>query len=106
MISLISIKVKTEVLAAKASSLQARTAEMRSLFGNLEQTVCSTSRYWDGEAGDKKRRDYFEKRQKTEELLKRLEEYPKDLLQMAGIYEEAEAAGTSISEALASEVII
>ncbi len=100
------IKVKTEVLTAKASSLQGRTAEMRAQFDSLEAIVNRTSNYWIGEAGDKERNEYQSKKDRIEELFKRLNEYPKDLFQMAGVYEQAESASTNISEGLSSEVII
>ena len=100
------IKVKTEELVAKAGSLKTRAGQMRQQFSDIQSKVTNTQYYWIGDAGDKKRKEYRDKLNRIDELLRRLDEYPVDLMEMAGIYAQAEQENSQNAQALAGDVIV
>lgn len=100
------IRVETEALRAKAGTVSGLVSRMESQLDELNRMIERTSVYWIGEGGSAKREDYAKKRATVETMVKRLREYPDDLLQMAGIYEDAEKEAEQLPQSLPSNVIV
>lgn len=101
----VQIKVSTEVLKAKADEVSAKISNMKNYFEEVEGLISGTNGYWIGEAGDLHRKLYNDQKEKIEEIFKRLEEHPKDLLTIALNYEDVEARVEEISTALPGDII-
>lgn len=101
----VNIKVNTTVLRNKADTVSKSISNMDKCLLQLQDIINRTSYYWIGEAGDLHRKMYKEQKPKIEEMMKRLKEHPADLLEMAGVYESAEARIQSISAELPNDVI-
>ena len=99
------LKVTTEQLKNTSTTVFNLIRETKSAFEDLGRAVSKTSQYWIGEAGDRHRQLWQEQWQEVEAMLRRLEEYPEDLLAMAGLYEKAESEVTKTSAALRGDVI-
>lgn len=99
------IKVRPEVLVDKSQEVSASIRKMASCFDELERIINRTSYYWIGEAGDMHRKVYQDQRDNVDEMMKRLQEHPKDLLTISQNYVQAEQAVTSIANELSGDVI-
>lgn len=86
----VEFKVTPEVLKQQAAEVTARIHATTRLFEDLRQILRNTRGYWIGEAGNLYRQSYEDKQGDLDILFRRLEEHPKDLLRIAGIYEEGE----------------
>lgn len=101
----ISIKVQPEVLAQKSQEVSAGIRKLSSCFDDLERIVNRTSYYWVGEAGDMHRRLYQEQKGYVDEMLLRLKEHPKDLLEISRNYMQTEQIVETITNELSGNVI-
>lgn len=86
----ITLKVKTEVLVAKATEVNYDIRQLESHFSSIQDIISRTRGYWTGTAGDKARRIFDNQKKDTAKVIKRFKEHPTDLLAMAGIYNKAE----------------
>lgn len=99
------LKVDTGILKSKAADAQSKTGELESCIDRISELIAHTSGYWIGDAGDLYRRIYQNELPQMEEALRRLQEHPKDLLVMAGVYEEAEKAAQEMVNPLPIDII-
>ena len=104
--SAITIKVTTEELLSKADIVKTKVAQMQRDIDEAERLLNNTASYWLGDAGDKKRRDFQKRKQQADQVVRRLSEYPRDLLEMAGIYVETEESAVQAAESLVQDVIV
>ena len=102
----IQIKVKTEELVGKAGIVKDKVIVMQRQIDDAEQLLNRTASYWLGEAGDKKRKDFKKKKKAADQVIRRLSEYPEDLLEMAGIYVNAETENTEAPAPLPVDFIV
>jgi WXG100 family type VII secretion target len=102
----ITLRVTPEILRNKSSEISGLISEIRHHFDTIESVSQKTGGYWIGEAGDQDRREYSQLKDDIEKLERRLEEHPKDLLVMAGLYSEAESEAEAVNNQLESEMII
>lgn len=100
------IKVTTEELLEKADIVRKKVSDMQREIDEAERLLNSTSSYWLGSAGDKKRKDFNKQKRKADAVVKRLTKYPDDLLKMAGIYAAAETENKERPAALPTDFII
>ena len=100
------IEVTTSELISKATDVSNRVREMQNAIDDAETLLNNTARYWVGEAGDKKRSDFAKKKKIADAVINRFREYPDDLLKMAGVYEQAEAANTQRPAGLPNDFIM
>ena len=100
------IKVKTEELLSKADTVKTKVDNMQTVIDDTERLLSGTASYWIGDAGDKKRRDFMSRKKDADEVIKRLREYPEDLLKMAGIYDAAEKENIEKPAGLPTDFII
>jgi len=101
----ITVKVESAVLRAAADNVSTLARALGDDFDRLQDLVRLTNRYWLGAAGDQYRQEFAEEKKQTDEILTLLREYPKDLLTMAGLYEEAERTNIQTSSALPSDIL-
>ncbi len=99
------IKVDTAGLVSTADAVSKSIRNMRECFEQLETIISRTSHYWIGEAGDLHRKIYQGQKPQIEEMMKRLEEHPADLLTIAGVYVPTEKNAESIAESLPGDVV-
>ena len=100
------IKVSTEVLREKSDVVAGLLEELRGEFEELYTGINRTSSYWEGEGGTKRRNEYAQKQKTVERMLQRLREYPEDLLEMSGVYEDTETKSIGYSDPLSANVIV
>ena len=99
-------RVNTDTLKSKADSVSASVAQMITAQEALTKAVTNMDMYWEGDGRNAKREEYMEKKEMMETIVNRLQEYPTDLLEIAGVYEQAETANVSHQQALSSDVIV
>ena len=85
-----ALRVTPEELKRKSDEFSALIRSMRSHFDRVEEVSGKTRGYWRGEAGDKSRIGYASYKDDINFIINRMEEHPRDLLTMAGIYEKAD----------------
>lgn len=100
-----NLKVDTAALQATATEVTTHTNELSNQFNELQSTVSATAYYWIGEAGDQYRKEFAARKDEMDTILTTLREYPKDLLEQAGIYEKAETTNTESSAPLQGDYI-
>ncbi len=100
------IRVDSDVLKAKADTVSGLVGDLESQFEELKRVIERTSDYWIGEGGEAKRKKYVNQQTTIEEMINRLRKYPGDLLQMAGIYDEAEDELIQAPQSLSTDVIV
>ena len=101
----VTIRVEPERLKTQADEVSRRIIQMKRLFGELERVIGNTRSYWIGEAGNRHRQAYTERKDELETMFTRLEEHPRDLLQISGNYTQAENEIESMVSALETDVI-
>ena len=104
-IGTVQIKVDSAILSSKAETVSKSIRGMKDCFEQLGTIIGRTSYYWIGEAGDLHRKIYQEQKPQIEEMMRRLEEHPADLITIAQTYETAERTVASAAEALPGDVI-
>lgn len=99
------IKVNPEVLAQKSGEVSEDIKKLSACFDELERIVNRTNYYWIGEAGDMHRRLYQEQKGNVDEMMRRLREHPRDLLDIARKYIDVEGIVGTIADELSGDVI-
>lgn len=102
----LALGVTPESMKTKSSDINADIDEMVKYVNNLQQEVSGTSSYWEGEAGNNQRRQFEDQVTEINNLITRLRTYPSRILEMAGIYEQAEEASVQTASALATDIVM
>ncbi len=102
----VTIKVSSDALQKKAAEVSSRITSVSNRFTELEQIIRSTKHYWIGEAGDVHRSLYEERKSDVQLMIRRLREYPTELLQISGNYVAAEKTVEDSFSGLGGDVII
>jgi len=101
-----TINVSTEKLIEKSSELAEVVGQIKRQFTDAEQVINASTSYWNGKVADTVRQEYSEISAEVQETLNKLEEYPKDLQVMAGVYDTHNKAALQASEQLPGDVLI
>ncbi len=101
----VQVKVTTEELVNKADDVTNKIKKFKTSFEEIKKLMEGTSAYWIGEAGDLHRELYNKQVDDVDEMIKRLEEHPKDLCEIAGVYVSTETANNDIANQLSGDVI-
>lgn len=101
-----AFRATPEELKRKADEFSTLIKSMRSRFDRIGDVSSKTRGYWRGEAGDKCRVGYASYKDDINFLINRMEEHPRDLLKMAGIYEKADDAVESMAKRLKTDQIV
>lgn len=99
-------RVSTDVLKSRADDARQKIAAMQQNLETITELVTDTSSYWMGDAGDLFRIIFREQQEEMAEMIQRLNKYPDDLLQMAGVYEEGESEAAMITGQLPYDAIM
>ncbi len=102
----VSFQVTPDILKSKSTEVSRSVSRMRGHFEELKNLMEKTGGYWIGEAGDMHRQMYKDIEGSVEEMLKRLGEYPVDLLAIAQNYTDAELSIEEDIETLPDDVIV
>lgn len=101
-----TLKVKPEVLKAKAAEVEKDIKLLEKQFNSIQEIVARSKGYWIGTAGDKARKEFDSQKEDTTIVIKRFQEHPKNLLVMAGIYEQSEESVVFENQRLSADGII
>lgn len=101
----ITLKVKTDVLEAKAAEVDSDIRLLENHFSSIQDIVSRSRGYWVGTAGDKARKIFENQKNDTAKVIRRFKEHPTDLLTMAGIYNKAEQSIASQNKELSADAI-
>lgn len=99
------IMVTPEILTEKAAQIAERLEKIQQYLDILSQTVARSGGYWIGEAGDLHRGMYEEKKPLIKEIMHRLQEHPRQLCRMAGVYMDAEDTVRRTAEMLPDDIL-
>lgn len=101
-----TLKVKPEVLKTKAKEVENDIQALEKHFNRIQEIVAHSSGYWVGTAGDKARKEFDSQKEDTTTVIKRFRDHPKNLLVMAGVYEQSEQSLTVQNQRLSTDVIV
>lgn len=102
----ITLKVDTAVMNKKAGEIKKQIQNIRKKWDDIQNQINNSTSYWEGEASNKHIDMLKKESEEVEAVLKRLDEYPSDLAEMAGFYLEAEKENEQASMALPVDVIM
>jgi len=102
----ITLKVSPDELRRKAAEIEVQITNAERNWNNLCEVVSASKHYWEGDAADCGRRLLEETKQEILGVFARLKEHPSNLLEMAGIYTEAEAKAAQIIRSLPDDAIV
>nr|WP_288827933.1 WXG100 family type VII secretion target [uncultured Clostridium sp.] len=101
----VTFKVTPEVLNSKANEVSSLIKKVRMEFEHLNTSINRTKAYWIGEAGDAHRKVYEDQKPGIDEILRRLEEHPRDLVSIAQTYTDTELEIKEYISSLPSDLI-
>ncbi|CBK75872.1 hypothetical protein CIY_34150 [Butyrivibrio fibrisolvens 16/4] len=101
----VSFKVNTETLVSQANVCSSIIGEIIKNYNELTEIIDSTNQYWRGEAGDLHRKLYEDEKDNISDVLKRLNEHPKDLLAISGNYVSGETANVEKANSLSGDIL-
>lgn len=101
----VKIRVTPAVLKRKADEVVSRIDRVQKLFGEMDACIRGTKGYWIGAGGEAHRNAYEMEKETIELILRRLREYPDDLLKISGNYEYREQDLTNGFGALGEHAI-
>ncbi len=100
-----NLKVTPDQLKSKSQEIQKEISAIEADFQKIDDYVTGTKKYWEGEASNTHIKSYNKMKDDFKTIVKRLKEHPKDLEQMAGVYESAESTIQSIATALPTDIL-
>lgn len=98
--------VSPEQLKTTANDIASVAEHIKTCFNNINQEVDGTQRYWRGDASTQHISKYEEIKPDIECVVEKLECAPKDLLQIAGLYEETEGTLSEMVRSLPTDVFM
>ena len=99
------LRVTAEELEKSAGAFSEIVKDIRKRMDQILSVSSKTRAYWRGEAGDRDREGYASFQEDINYVIQRLEEHPRDLLSMAGIYHDVESDAVAEAAALKTDVI-
>lgn len=100
----IALRVTPEELKTQKNVVQTDLNNIRNDINQITTEIRGTSSYWQGDAGNKQRTEYENRVQSIDQMLLRLQSYPDRLLQMAGIYENAEEISKDTASRMPADI--
>lgn len=97
-----NLKVDTAELKLKAEEAHKNIQKYREALNNISTAVKASESFWVGEAGDLYRSILETQMELIKEAFEIYSEYPKDLLEFAGIYSEVILETTNKAEEIES----
>lgn len=101
----ITIKVNTSVMVNKAGELKSQIKKIKGSWETLKKAVNNSKTYWEGEASNRHIEMLNKEQENVENVIKRLEEHPDDLLKMADLYVKSEEKNENLANELPTDII-
>lgn len=105
MASGIQLKVSPDILKSQAAQITKEINAIERQWSNLKSTVQRSKSYWEGDASNTHQKFITQSNNDVDKVLRRLKEHPKDLLQMAKLYNEAEEKAKQMAGKLPEDII-
>lgn len=105
MASGIVLKVPPDELIRQAQQVQTELNQLEREWTNIGNVVMRSKSYWSGKASQKHQKYYQSIKGETMVMIRRLKEHPKELLQMANLYDKTEKMIEEQSRGLPDEII-
>lgn len=99
------LKVSPDELQRQAARIEEQIRQAEKSWNSLYEAAHASRRYWEGDAAEYRGRLLEETKQEILTVLGRLKEHPVRLLQMAGIYTEAETKAAELVRSLPDDAI-
>lgn len=100
-----TIQVNKQQVRNIAEQLKTLRNQLRDDLAGMQVHIDNSRYYWQGAAADEYRRLFQGKQENVEELLQDLDDFSTELLEMMGIYDQAETSSTEKIVALPSDFI-
>ena len=101
----VELLVTPEQLTIASNDMSNSLNTMQGCIQELEQIIRASEGYWRGEAADYFRNLFFSEKPAIDESIARLNEHPRDLIEIAGNYIDTEHLLESLATELPSDVI-
>ncbi len=98
--------VTPEELKAKSSEIATGLHMIKTTLDEISSLAVGSSAYWISEGGDYVRSRFSKADNVKENVMKRLNEHPTDLENIAGLYELTEAENDNIANELPGDVLL
>ncbi|WP_026517598.1 WXG100 family type VII secretion target [Butyrivibrio sp. MC2021] len=102
----LALGVTPESMKTKSADINTDIDDMQKYVNALQQEVSGTASYWEGEAGNTQRQNFEDQVTEINNLILRLRTYPTRILQMAGLYEDAEETAVGYAQALSTDIVM
>lgn len=99
------IKISTGALQEKATDISKKVVNIERAFSGIGSVVNSSCSYWEGNSGEVYRRYFREIQTDMNEIMGRLKKHPRNMLNMAGLYERSEEQAVEKMDTLNSGLI-
>ena len=100
----VALRETPEELKKVASDITSEVATIKSCLKNIDQEVLGTQKYWRGDASTQHISKYNEIKPGADAVVEKLELAPRDLLQIAGLYEETEDMNSQVAMSLPVDI--
>lgn len=101
-----TLKVTVSELKTQAQGIDEEITKIETSWEELSTLVNNSITYWMGEASNQHRKILSHHKEAMEGLIKKLNQHPKDLREMAEVYQKTEKEAQSLSNALPKDVIV
>lgn len=102
----IMLNTTSDELISKASEISREINAFEYDWKKIEDIILNSKGYWAGDAGDVQRKQLKDLSSDMSEIIRHLKEHPKNILKMAGLYQEAEQEVKKIAIELPADAII
>ena len=99
-----TMKVSPETMIRQADEIKGSVDRIRQQFSSVEECVRRSSGYWEGEASNLHAKRFSTIKENCNEIVRRLGEYPDELLKMAGLYTQGETKSVEDPNSLQSNI--
>lgn len=100
------LKVSPDVMKNQSQAIKGEIRKIELEWEKIEETIARSKYYWQGEASNIHQKAFNKVKTEVEEVIRRLKKHPANLLEMAGVYIEAENDAVQSAKALPEDVIV
>ncbi len=100
------LKVSPDVMKNQAQAIKGEIQKIETEWKRMEETIARSKYYWQGEASNIHQKSYQKVKTEVEEVIRRLNEHPADLFEMAGVYIKTENEAVQSANVLPDDVIV
>ena len=102
----VRLRVSADELRKRAAQMEQQIKNVEKNWNSLCETAGASRYYWEGEAANYGRRLLEETKQDVGAALGRLRAHPANLMEMAGVYVQAEEKAAALAKSLPDHVIL